>query len=125
MAEILDHLPSSETPVEGGAAGEKTDAATNFLGILANVVAGDGRISMGGLEQGAQHAQSGGLSGAVGAEKAENLARVAGEAQIVDRTDESTFSVAKGFSEIFGDYHGFLLISESDKGLIGEKIERI
>ena len=104
-AEVFEHLAGSEASIEGCAVGEEADAAADFLGLGLDVEAGDGGAAEGGLEKSAEEAEGGGLASAVSPEETEDFAGSAGEGDAVDGADESAFTVAEGFGEVFCDDH--------------------
>ena len=64
-----------------------------------------GHIARFGLHQRVEHAQGGGLAGAVGTEQAGDLAVVGGEAHVVHRGDRTGLA-GEGFVEVAGLDHG-------------------
>ena len=62
--------------VAAAALADVADALAHAVRFAAQVAAGDGRFAAGGRQQRREHAQGGGLAGAVGAEEAEDFAGV-------------------------------------------------
>src|SRR5216683_1062213 len=98
-AKIFDELLGGEAGVERGGGGKKADVGANFFGMLDNVVAADEGGAVGGLQDGGEHAQGGGLAGAVGAEQAVDLAGLAGEADVIDGADFTALLVLEALGQ--------------------------
>jgi len=62
-------------------------------------VATDDGGAVGGLENSGKHAQGGGFAGPIGAQKAVDLARLAGERDVVHGTDLAALLVMKDLGE--------------------------
>jgi hypothetical protein len=76
-AGLVDDLLAGARLGEAGAAlGDVADPPADADRVLEQVAAGDGGRAGGGAQQRRQHAQGGGLAGAVGAEEADDLAGV-------------------------------------------------
>src|SRR6266545_2346353 len=86
-ADHLDVLPAGEDLVDGGGLARQADAGAHAIGVGADVDARDAGAAGVGLEQGGEHADEGGLAGAVGAEQAVDAAGRDGEAEAVQRAD--------------------------------------
>src|SRR5260370_147464 len=98
VAEVLefDHDMGVE---EGGGGGKEADIGTDFFRLLDHVVAADDGGTVGGLEDGGEHAKRGGLAGAVGAEETVNLAGLAGKADVIDSADFTALFVLEAFGQ--------------------------
>jgi len=70
--------------VEGDVLERDADARAHAVGLVDDVVAGDGGAPRRGAEQRAQHAHGGGLAGPVGAEEAVDLAARDRQVEAVD-----------------------------------------
>ena len=84
-AEELDVLVDGERLVEREALRHVANATLHAFGIATDVDAADQGRAGGGSQQAAQHADGGGLAGAVGAQEAEHLALLHRERQVVHR----------------------------------------
>ena len=79
MGEAGDHadvLAARQVLVHRGVLAGQPDDAPHHLGLLGHVVAQDRGAAFVGLEDGGEDAHGRGLAGAVGAEQAENRARL-------------------------------------------------
>ena len=70
-----------------------------WLALLDDIVAVDAGGAAGGLEQGAQHADGGGLSGAIGAQQAKDLALLDLQADPIHRGEEGGRGALEGLGE--------------------------
>ena len=93
-AEELDVLVDRQQLVERELLRHVADAAFDAFRILRDVDAADERGAAGRPQQAAQHADGGGLARAVGAQEAEDLARLDAEGQVV-HGDEVTEAAGK------------------------------
>src|SRR5260370_20445695 len=94
-AEVFDHFLSGEARVERGGSGKEADVGAHVFRPLHDIIAADDSRAIGRLEDGGEHAESGGFAGAVGPEKTVNLARLAGKADVIDGADFAALFVLK------------------------------
>src|SRR3989454_4821241 len=85
--------------LEGGGGGEEADVGSNFFRLFDDVVAADDGGSVGGLEDGSEHAESRGFPGTIGAEEAVNLAWLAYKTDIIDGADLAALLVLKALGQ--------------------------
>jgi len=83
-ADEAEVLAGGEAAEQGHALGDDPDLALQLGGVLGQVGAQYADLAAGGCEQAGEHLDGGGLAGAVGAEEAEELARVDGEVDVID-----------------------------------------
>jgi hypothetical protein len=83
----------------------KPTLARTFFRGLDDVIAAESGGTVAGLENGGQHAQSGGFAGAVGAQQTVDLAWAAGETDVIHGADGAAFFVLEVFAEIAGFDH--------------------
>src|SRR6267378_3209436 len=105
-AEVFNKFLGGEPAIEGGGGGEEADVGANFFGLLDDIVAADDGGAIGGLEDGGEHAECGGFAGAIGAEEAVNLARLAGEADVIDGADFTALLVLEALGQATSFNHG-------------------
>ena len=101
VVEAPDHvqvLPAGEVLVDRGVLTSQPDHPAYVVGVAGHVDARHGRPAGGGLEQGGEDADGGGLAGAVGPEQAVHGAVGDGEVDAVDGLD-----VAEVLDEPVGD----------------------
>ncbi len=91
--EVFDHLPGGHAVVDGGVGRHETDLAADHRGLCDDVVAVQRGRAGGRLEHGAENPQRGGLSGAVGAEQAVDLAGTCVEVDGVDGDEFASLEV--------------------------------
>jgi hypothetical protein len=81
-------LLGGELLVEGLLLEDQADATTHLVALLHDVVAGHPGAAAGGVANGAQHLDRGGLPGAVGPQEAVGLAGLDAEIDALDGLDE-------------------------------------
>ena len=104
--EVFDRFPRRQPAVERGGGGEEADAGADFFGLVVDVEAGDPGGAVGGLEDGGEQAQRGGLAGAVRAQEAVDLRGLAAEADVVDGADFPALLVAENLGQVLRFNHG-------------------
>ena len=105
-AKVFGHFPRGQAAVEGGGSGKIADVRADLLRIAADIVAGDARGAGGGFENGGQHAQSGGLTCAVGSQESVDLAGLAAKGDAVHGAHHAAPGNAEMLAEVFGFNHG-------------------
>jgi len=88
--------------VQAGVLEDDADVGTHMIGVMRAIVAGDHGAAGGGGEEGAQDFDGGGLAGAIGTEKAEDLTPGDGKGDIVHRTELAVVA-----DEVLHLYDGF------------------
>jgi hypothetical protein len=86
-ADHLDVLPAAEDLIDGGGLAGQPDPGAHPGRVGADVDAGDAGAAPVGGEQGGEHADEGGLAGAVGPQQAVDAAGRHGERQAIQRPD--------------------------------------
>jgi hypothetical protein len=94
----LEVFAAAEVGIEVGLLGDVAQAALKGFEIVPDVLAMEEDASAGGFEEAGEHLDSGAFAGAVGAEVAQDLARVDGEADGID---------GRGSDEGLGEIEGF------------------
>src|SRR6266852_7245759 len=98
-AEVFNKFLGGEPAIEGRGGGEEADVGADFFGLLDDVVAADDGGAIGGFEDGGEHPKRSGFAGPIGAEEAVNLARLAGEADIIDGADFTALLVLEALGQ--------------------------
>src|SRR5579859_685523 len=106
-AEVFDKFLGGEPAIEGRGGGEETDVGADFFGMFDDVIAADGGGAVGGLENGGEHAERGGLAGTVGSEEAVYLAGLAGEADVIDGADFTALLILEALGQATSINHGW------------------
>src|SRR3972149_1287631 len=95
---------------DDGAGGHDVEADGGLVGTpfrrVVDVEAGDPGGAVGGLEDGGEQAQRGGLAGAVRAQEAVDLRGLAAEADVVDGADFPALLVAENLGQVLRFNHG-------------------
>ena len=105
-AKIFDEFLRREAWVKSRGGGKKTHVSADFFGLLDNIVAADSGGAIGGLENGREQSESRGLAGAVSAQEAVNLSRLAGETDLIDGADFAAPLVVEVLGQTTGFDHG-------------------
>src|ERR1035437_8740216 len=71
----------------------------HFLRIVDNIMAADDGGAVARFQNGGEHAQGGGLAGAISAEEAIDFAGLRGEADVVDGADGAAFFILEGLRQ--------------------------
>src|SRR6266403_312241 len=98
-AEVFNKFLGGEPAIESGGGGEEADVGADLFGLLDDVVAADDGGAIGRLEDGGEHTERGGFTGAVSAEKAVNSARLAGEADVIDGADFAALLILEALGQ--------------------------
>src|SRR5882762_9461364 len=98
-AEVFNKFLGGKPAIEGRGGGEEADVGADLFRLLDDVVPADPGSAVGGLEDGGEHAKRGGFAGAIGAQEAVNLARLAGEADVVDGADFAALLVLEALGQ--------------------------
>ena len=101
-------LKNRQFVVERKLLGHVTDQTFDPVQLAHDIQAGDATLSFAGFEQPAQHANDGGLAGAVGAEKSENGAFLDFEGDVINGGE-----VAEPFGQPFAFNHCLACHEES------------
>ena len=84
LAEEVEEIVGREEVFQLQFAGEESNLAADLFGLADDAASVHPSVALVGLDKGGQHAEGGGLAGAVGAEQTENLASVGGQCQVID-----------------------------------------
>jgi hypothetical protein len=105
-AEVFHQFLSAEAGIERGGGGKETDAGAHFFGLLDDIVAADQGRAVGGLENGGEHTQRGGFSGAIGAQQAVNFSGFATKTDVIHGADLAAFFVVEALGQTASFNHG-------------------
>src|SRR5712664_477617 len=105
-AEVFNKFLGGEPTIESRSGGEEADVGADLFGLLDHVVATDDSGAVGGLEDGGEHTERSGFAGPVGAEEAVNLARLAGEVDVIDGADFAALLVLEALGQATSLDHG-------------------
>ncbi len=105
-ADEMEELGGGEFFVDVGAVGDESDQGLGGDGVLGEVVSADGDFAGGGFQEADEHADGGGLAGAVGSEEPVNFAGLNVEVEFAGGREVAVF-----FSELFGLDHWYSMTS--------------
>ena len=104
-AEVLHDLLGGEPRVQSGGGREEADARAHLFGLLDDIVAADQGCAVGRLEDGREHAESGGLAGAISSQQSVDLARLASETHALDCANLAALFVLEALGQTTGFNH--------------------